>query len=485
MKEGLAVKIIVCAGNITDRISDVYSKRKDTIEVVGKYNNYDDCIKAVIDEAIDFDTLLFVDKAFRDLDVNISEKVNELADTFELFLKEQELKILFTDNELYSSFEGFLNSKDRITASFSRELKSSVITDLLLKNYKAIDEEQPPMPDRVQNQYEEYIESEDAESEQDTDTGNYTESESQNNNLLTENNDEKQPEFRVENTPITKLAGIFAKVPPVPKGNYSFKKGIVAVTGDRGQGITTTAVNLASTIEKSGLSVVIVDLDLAKRDINNYFPDFGKQAEPNEFLHKSLVGCLVDSINIERYVCKLSNNLSVVGLPYTFNFGNRDKDRIFTQDNLINMLTVLRSYFDIVVIDMPFQFYIENSFLGNYIDANIFCMENNFSAIVSGMNALLGDASETQIDFRRIIFKTKFLLTKYNYISKSGREGFNITAARKIISGNFDVTVNYALNFVGIVPMSYEFIEQMNKHRPIVEISNEYKLYYDAIFSNI
>ena len=624
------LKVIICAGSITDKIAKVYIDKSDTIEIVGKYKSYNDCIQAILSEATDFDTLLFLDLAFRDTEEDVSLKVKELADSFDIFLTRQELKILFKNYDYYNSFGEFLNSQDRITAIYSDDLKFKTISDLLIKNYKTktVDENLEFIDSsEIQNQYDDdeqeainnIVTTQDEDDERslanvvskinsDGDSSNYldtvnsdeegestkveqsssvdlgdveivesinTEDGSNDSNEVTEeviieaeeafneveevsnkidevSNEEileqvieeseqaeqieseqaeqlnenkhvivdvkrgnrelvterarqeeiEEPEEKVEKDKLkgllskkkskepsfvlnsSNVSSIFTKVPPVPKGNYLFRKGVVVVTGDRGMGLTVTAVNLAQVISSMGVKVVIVDFDINKRDTNNYFVEFGRRAEANEFLSKSLIGCLIDVANIDRYVFSINNNLSIIGLPYSFNFGTRDKKRIFTESNMINLLSILRSFFDIIIIDLPFNIYLKNDFLGNFIDLNIFCLENNFSSVVGCMHLMLDEANETGIDFRRIIFKTKFLLNKYNYLSKVGNRAFSISTTRNIIVKNFEYLDNYALNFVGIVPMSFEYIEQMNKHRPIVTFSKEYSEYYDSLFSN-
>ncbi|MBQ7038992.1 MAG: hypothetical protein IJN39_00320, partial [Clostridia bacterium] len=65
---------------------------------------------------------------------------------------------------------------------------------------------------------------------------------------------------------------------------------VVAVTGHRGSGVTSTAVNLAETAVKEGLSVIVVDLDAKLRGINMYFSGFSNS--DNENLSSSLIRLL-------------------------------------------------------------------------------------------------------------------------------------------------------------------------------------------------
>lgn len=78
------------------------------------------------------------------------------------------------------------------------------------------------------------------------------------------------------------------------KGFAAISKGtsrVIAITGHRGSGLTSTAVNIAHEANKRGLSAILVDLDTDYRSTNLYCNDFYEMAK-NADVRRGADSCL-------------------------------------------------------------------------------------------------------------------------------------------------------------------------------------------------
>jgi len=299
------MKVIVCAGVATDKIAQVYENKQDTIEVVKKFETLELCFNDIVDNVVDFDTLFIIDAAIEQTSRSVNEQLNDLLELFDTVYDTQELRIIFRDELIFKNVAEKINSNSRYVAVYNKTIKINDIKNLLLQS----DNEPTDQQDEVDSLTEETkelldkIDSEEEDKKQEP---------------------EKKPVTKKKKKPqqpqvIETKESVFDKIKNIPpREDKIMTNGVIVVTGDRGSGVTSTAVNLAEVTSSLGLSTVLIDLDYVHRSINIYYPKFGEEADLNVNVHESLIGALIDPSLYDRYRCVINKTLSVIGLAYTY-----------------------------------------------------------------------------------------------------------------------------------------------------------------------
>ena len=250
---------------------------------------------------------------------------------------------------------------------------------------------------------------------------------------------------------------------------------VIAVTGHRGAGITSSVVNLATQAAKKNLSTVIVDMDIYNRTTNLYFGEFIKQVAEDEHMSASLIKCLAKPQEYKNNACNIEGKLWLTGLGYGFE-DRRLIEQFYTPVKLINMITILKQSFNVVILDIPLDILQHFNEVIMNIDVFALCVNNSQYSVITTLQNMGNYFSNEEIGY--INAKTKLLITKYNDRAQYEGEFFTPDRVSDLFASDLCEEMNIPMPVAGYVRYYEEFDSQMERDIPISEISSEYKEYY-------
>ncbi|RCX18251.1 cellulose biosynthesis protein BcsQ [Anaerobacterium chartisolvens] len=255
----------------------------------------------------------------------------------------------------------------------------------------------------------------------------------------------------------------------------------VAITGHRGAGATSTAANIAVAAGMKGLKTIILDLDIEYRGMNLYFSKFGEEAQLNSELEASLVKCLLKPDLYLKNSCKINDGLYVVSLAYSV--PHRDKLLDFINlKRLLGLITVLKSDFNLVLLDIPFHVLSRYSEMLIHLDGIGLCVNNNIYSLINTAKAV--DEMFEREFLSLLKMKSRIIATKYN--DESRHHGKKMTCQLMCdilceISEVFDDRPVCA----GAIPWCGSFDTQVDTGRKLCSASGEYKGHYLKVLDNL
>lgn len=238
---------------------------------------------------------------------------------------------------------------------------------------------------------------------------------------------------------------------------------VVAITGHRGSGVTSTAVNLAHIANSRNISTILVDLDTVNCTFNLYFSEFYELAEKNQDIAHSLIRNLAkpQSYSINTY---RSNNLYVVALAYSFS-DRALLERFLTPDKFINMITTFRKNFQLCLLDMPLEVLIHLKQSMIYIDFFGLCVSNNLYSMTSTLRGI--QYAFTPDEMELLFGKTKVVVSKYNEQISIQDEFFSPDKVCELLLELSDVPLNREFELAGQIPYRMDFDTQLEIDIPI------------------
>ncbi|WP_195571409.1 AAA family ATPase [Paenibacillus sp. 1001270B_150601_E10] len=253
---------------------------------------------------------------------------------------------------------------------------------------------------------------------------------------------------------------------------------IVAITGHRGSGVTSTVVNVASEASKRGLSTIIIDLDIQYRTMNMYFNSFHERTKKDDMINASLIRTLARPQDYTTTTYHLKDNLCLTSLGYDF------KDRLLIEQfynsaKLISLLSLLRSKFNLILLDMPMDLCDSFRDILIHIDTFGLCVPNNIYAVLNTLKNM-----EVSLDNESIAYlnaKSKLVVTKYNDRSRFQQEQFTPESVSNVMTSGLLEPFMYETKVAGYVPYSQEFDGQIEADLPIVHTSKEHEHAYGSI----
>lgn len=250
---------------------------------------------------------------------------------------------------------------------------------------------------------------------------------------------------------------------------------IVAITGHRGSGLTSTAVNIAVTANQRGLSAIVVDMDLIYRSTNLYFGSFYEIAERDKEIGGSLIRCLARPQEYKTTAFNVKDNLWLTTLSYAFN-DNRLIEQFYNSNKFISMISALRQRFNLVIIDMPLDLLGSFSNALIHIDTFGLCIPNNLHSVLSTIRNV--DAALDNDDRAYLNAKAKVIVTKYNDKARIQGDIFAPIKVCQMLASDLSDSFALEMPLAGYVPYSSEFDEQIESDVPIVNNNREYEKYY-------
>ena len=261
----------------------------------------------------------------------------------------------------------------------------------------------------------------------------------------------------------------------------SISKGIsrvISITGHRGSGLTSTSINLACEASKRGLKAIVIDLDVDYRGCNAYFSNFNEASNKNEEMNASLIRTLARPQEYKTTCFCINENFWLTSLGYSFN-DKRLTEQFYNSTKLVGLLSMLRSKFNVIILDMPLD--ILKVFEETIIHIDIFglCVPNSIYAILSTLRNIEVVLNSESISY--LNSKSKVVVTKYNDRAKFQDEYFVPEKVCEVMTSGISSNFRSELNAAGYIPYSFEFDKQIESDIPIVNSSTEYEKYYGNI----
>jgi len=256
---------------------------------------------------------------------------------------------------------------------------------------------------------------------------------------------------------------------------------LIALTGHRGSGVTSTAANLAVEASSQGLRTLLIDMDTIFRGQNLYFNKFGDEVDINPDLATSLIKCLLKPDSYDTNSCRINENLSLISLAYSI----ESKDKLFEFINpkrLLSLVTMLKSKFNTVILDIPIEFLSKYSELLVHLDNIGLCANNSMYSIINTAK-MVGDSFDSQ-DMSIFHMKSKLILTKYNENNKHQNKNLTPEFTSDIMNHICEI-MDTGINCIGIIPYTREFDLQINSGKKLCTTSKEYNNHYLSILKNL
>lgn len=252
---------------------------------------------------------------------------------------------------------------------------------------------------------------------------------------------------------------------------------VIAITGHRGSGLTSTTVNLASEASKRGLSVMVLDMDVMYRSMNMYFSSFHERTKRDEDINASLIKVLARPQDYPVMAFNIKDKLWVSSLGYGFS-DRKLIEQFYHSARLISLLSMLRGKFNLVLLDMPLDQL--ESFKESMIHIDVFglCVPNNLYSIISTLKNIEFILDE---DATYLNAKSKVIVTKYNDRSRFQDEIFAPDKVSEVLSSGLLDTMTYEMKVAGYVPYTDEFDSQIESDVPLVMNMTEYERAYGNI----
>ena len=252
---------------------------------------------------------------------------------------------------------------------------------------------------------------------------------------------------------------------------------VVAISGCRGAGVTSTAVNLAHIASDKGLSTILIDLDIINCALNLYFSEYYESAEKDRDIACSLIRNLAkpQDYKLNTYY---KGNLYVTTLSYSF----QDKellDRFYTTAKLVNMLAVFRKSFQLCLLDMPFEVLGKFTESILYIDDFGLCVPNNLYSLTG----VLRNAQDlfTKEELESLYSKSKIIVSKYNDQSILQDEFFSPEKVCELLLELSDTYYEGGFELAGFIPYAMDFDSQLETDIPIANSNSHMEKAYTDI----
>lgn len=262
---------------------------------------------------------------------------------------------------------------------------------------------------------------------------------------------------------------------PLTRELHNVSRGIsrvVAITGHRGSGLTSTIVNLAHEASKRGLSSIIIDMDTDYRSMNMYFDRFNERCNKDEDMNASLIRTLARPQDYMTTAFNIKDHLWLTGLGYQFH-DHRLLEQFYTTEKLIGLITVLKTKFNLVLLDMPLDLF--KIFDKSMIHLDLFglCVPNNLHAVLSTIRNI-----EVVLDREMASYlnaKSKVIVTKYNDRSKFQDSLFVPEKVSEILTSGLSDSLRYEMKIAGAVPYHSGFDLQIERDIAAVNSGAEYE----------
>lgn len=253
---------------------------------------------------------------------------------------------------------------------------------------------------------------------------------------------------------------------------------VVAITGHRGSGLTSSAVNVAYEASKRGLNTILVDMDIVYRSTNMYFSSFHELTQKDEEMNASLIHTLAKPQDYKITAFPIQEHFWMTALGYSFH-NARLIEQFYHNAKFTGLLSLLRSQFNLVVLDMPIELF--RTFKESMIHMDVFglCVSNNLHSVLSTLRSI--DVILDRESASYLNAKSKVIITRYNDRSRFQNEPFIPEKVAELLSSGLSRNFSMETKVAGYVPYSHDFDAQIETDIPAVNASAE----FERAFANI
>lgn len=206
------------------------------------------------------------------------------------------------------------------------------------------------------------------------------------------------------------------------KASMVTQRGVIAVTGNTGSGVSGVVANIAETYNIIDSSVAVLDLDIYKRYQSVYFGDYEEISEEKRGKKMGLVPLVDNYKSSENYGVNVKEMIDVYSISRYDVVGSEFEYVML--ERLEYILNKLKSKYDIVILDLPITF-LNHIDLGivNEIDTTLFVSENLTFKIEDLLLLTLRTALSVNKDAMNELLDASYIA--YNkYVD--GRKGFDM-----------------------------------------------------------
>lgn len=199
------------------------------------------------------------------------------------------------------------------------------------------------------------------------------------------------------------------------------QKGVLAVTGNTGSGVSGVVANIAETYNQIDSTVAVLDLDIYKRYQTVYFSEYEDISTVKKGKELGLMPLVENYKSLENFGVNVKDKIDVYSISrYTDVRGDFEYELL---SKLETILHEMKTKYDIVVLDIPIS-YLNHIDLGvvREIDATMFVTENQTIKIEDLLLLTLRTAYAVNTDAIHELMDSSFVA--YNkYVD--GRRGFD------------------------------------------------------------
>lgn len=255
---------------------------------------------------------------------------------------------------------------------------------------------------------------------------------------------------------------------------------VIAITGDRNSGITSTVANLAIEASNYGLKTLIIDLDIKFRGLNLYFSKFGEEADINSDLQYSLVKAITNPDDLITNSCQIDDNLSILTLAYSVKNTDKRLEKI-NSNSILQFISLIKNKFNLVLLDFPL------SSLSDYypilvsVDKIALCITNSLHSVFNTSKELEGYIIQNQSNLK---YKTQFILTKSNKFNLYRNKIFeknSVLETMNLLTNNFFKEAE----IIGEIPYKSDFDVQIDTGKKICTVDDRFKEIYLDLLANL
>lgn len=482
------MRIYLVVGNNSSSLKEVMEK-DNSITVAFCDNTLKEAFDNIVENDVEFDTLLLMDQGIGDSLESFAKIIfdfRELVDNlipdiqFKFVTKEPEYKEIFDrTSESHPRFNSYLADAVKIPVALLKEICLKPVNSFYEDTVLLSDATQPP----VKNLWASFQK----QSNPATDIpGELRKEGSRLDTPEAKGIKETRSIKEVKSTKDAKSFKESSEVKGIQKNSYSYQGSrsvnrVIAFTGHRGAGATSTVSNIAVLSGNEGLKTIVIDLDLLNRGINLYFDKFGKETDLDSELAFSLIRCMLKPNQYYENTCIINDNLCVTTLAYSVESTDKALEQINSK-KLISMISMLKSSFDLVLLDIPMEYFKKYPDLVLHLDSIGICISNSLYSILNTVKS--ADTSIHQEELLLFKMKSKLVFTKYNSSNTHNGKKLTMDYCKKLLSEvgeAFDNSIQYA----GFIPHSPDFDRQVDTRKKLSCTNNEYREYYSTVLDSL
>jgi len=296
--------------------------------------------------------------------------------------------------------------------------------------------------------------------------------------------EDKEPKRKVLNLSIFRSREGIKKPEPTESLTREFNNigksisRIIAITGHRGSGVSSTVHNIANVASKRGLNTAVIDLDIVYRSSNMYYSRFHEWSQKDETINASLIRTLANPQDYQSTAFNVKNSLWLLSLGYAFT----DKkliEQFYNSAKLITLITVLRNKFNLLILDMPLDIMRSFQECMIYIDVFGLCVSNNIYSIVNTLRNIEWAFDKDTIAL--LNSKSSLVVTKQNSKARFHGDFFTPEKVNEILTSGLCRYFTYDMKIAGYVPYISDFDIQIESDMPISNTNKEMEEAYSKI----